>query len=238
MLDPLDRADDAVLLRVPVRDHDRAARRALLVAGQLTERLGQREQHRRAPVRVDRAEAPRVVVRAQDEPLVGELAATDRADHVRRPREPLGLVDPHAHREVRAAGQAVFEVHRGGPAGRHAGARHARQDFGRRLVADRQHGYGVQGDLGRVEALHLLVAVDGQGGDEGGERVAGPREREDGAALDRLPAHHGALGVGAESRETGVVEHDDAQRAALLGELDLVAAEVPAVARDHDLPRY
>ena len=48
----------------------------------------------------------------------------------------------------------------------------------------------------------------------------------------------GALGVGGQVRRARVVEHDDRRRAPFPGELDLVAAEVPAVARDHDLSRY
>ena len=211
---------------------------ALPVAAQLPERLGQGEQHRGPPVGVDRAEAPGVVVRAHDEPLVRELAAAQRAHHVRRPRQPPRLVYPHAHRQAGTPGQAVVQLRGGGPGRRRGGAGHARQDLDRRLVADRKHGYGVEGDLGGVEALDPHAAVEGQGRDEGGERIAGPGQGEDRSALDRLPVHHRALGVGGEIRRARIVEHDDRRRAPRLGELDLVAAVVPAVARDHDPSLY
>ena len=174
-------------------------------------------------------------MRAQNEPLVGELASAQRADHVGRAGQPARLVDAHAHREIRSAGQAVVELHPGAPPGRGGAPGHARQDLGRRLVPDGEHGDGVQRHLRRVEALYLDVAVQGQRRNERRERVARPGKGEHRAPLDRLPVHPRAVRIGVDIGKAGIVEHDHARRSTLFGEQHLVAPEIPAVARDDDL---
>src|SRR4029434_7253335 len=73
LLAPLGRADEAVLLGVPAREHDRALRLEAR-AFQLAERARALEERRRAGAGIDGAVHPRVAVIADDHPLVGALA--------------------------------------------------------------------------------------------------------------------------------------------------------------------
>jgi hypothetical protein len=133
-------------------------------------------------------------------------------------------------------GQPVRDAQAAAPAGGRLRAGHARQDLPRRAVADRQDGNTVERDVGRVEATYGVATrrVEGQRRLEGRQRVARPGERQDGAALHRVRRHVRAVRVRVAVGEAGIVEHDHAGRAVLLGELHLVAAEVAAVAGEHD----
>ncbi len=113
------------------------------------------------------------------------------------------------------------------------------EDGGGVLVGER-----VDGDAGLV-VLELVggdalgVGQVGRGGDAGGLGVAGVDGEElDGAALDGGVGAAGALGVDVAAEVAvvgGVGVDEDAFGAVLLGDVDLDAAEVVAVADDDDL---
>ena len=233
-LAPLGAADDAELLGAP-RGEDEGAVGRKARTGRLRERARALEQHDGAGERIGRAEPPRIVVAADDHPLVRMHAARDEADDVRRGPQIAVLFDLHPHAQRVAALEPVRERDATRPARvlGHLGARHATHDLGGGRVADRLHR-----DARNARALERAPCGTVHRGSHRGGWVAWLVVRKHRAALDaRLvgPAAlgpHGALG-GPGVRRVGVDEKR--RRAGFLGELGLEATEVPAVAREHDL---
>ena len=232
-LDELARTDDAVLLGAP-EGEDEGARRPCALAGQSGEIARRFERADRARGRVGGAEAPGVVVRADDDLLVGARRAAQARDHVRGAHDLARLLDLEAEAQ-RVVGERVVARQRAAPLGGGGRALHPAQDLARGAVADRLDGDLRKRDLGRIEPFGILRREA-----PGRERIAGPGQRPERPALHALgirPA--AALGPGpaaGRSRIGGIGVDDEPDAARLLGELRLVAAEIPAVSRDRDLP--
>ena len=231
---PLGAADDAELLGAP-RGEDHGARGAVAGTGGLGEAAGALHQDDRPGKRVGGAEAPCVVVAADDHVLVGIHGAGDHAHHVRGAAKRTVLHDLHADLQRVAAIEAVLERQAAlpGGVGGHGLALHPAHDLRGSRVADGLHGNARQ-SRGRHVAARAARRrrLERRGG------VTGLLVGEDRSALhagvvgpSALGPHLalGGAGIG------GIREDDQRGGACVLGELGLVAAEVAAVAAEHHL---
>ena len=133
----------------------------------------------------------------------------------------------------------IGEGKRALPVAGRVGAAEALEDGGGVLIGERVDGDGGLVVLELVDGDALGVGQVGRGGDAGGLGVAGIDGQElDGAALDGGVGAVGALGIDVAAEVAvvgGVGVDEDAFGAVLLGDVDLDAAEVAAVADEDDL---
>ena len=244
LLGPFGGADETFFFGVPAAEDDGATGLPTLLE-ETADAVNGFEHGGGAAVGVDGAVDPGVAVVAGDDPVFGVVGAGDGADDVPDGADGDVLLEVHVDGDfavggVGGAGAEVVGEGKGTlPVARGFGSAEGFEDGGGVAV-----GEGVGGD-GRLIILQLVggdAAGVGQiegGGDAGGHGVAGVDGKElDGAALDGGSGTVGAFGIDVAAEVAvvgGVGVDEDAFGSVLLGDVDLDAAEVGAVADDDDL---
>ena len=196
-----------------------------------------------AAVGVYGAVDPGVAMIAGDDPVVFlvRVGAVDGADDVPDGANFVVLHEVHVDFYGAGAAEVIGEREAALPFARSCGAVEGGEDRRGVLIGERVGGDGGLVELGGVGDAGGVGEVGG-GGDAGSLRVAGvEREELHAAALDGGGGAIGAARVHVAAGVAvvgGVRVDDDAGGAALLGEVDLDAAKVAAVAGDDDLAFY
>ena len=193
-----------------------------------------------AAVGIDRAVDPGVAVISGDDPFVGQIAAGHASDDVPEGTEAVVLLEVHLHFR-RAGTDVIGEGQRSLPLARRIGAAKMLQDGPGVVIGERSNGNFRQ--LRRfLRRDALRIGKRGHRSHARRGRITGELEHvSHGTALHARVGAPGSVGIfvaAAPAVIGGVGVDDHSGRAVLLRDENFYAAEVLAVADEHDLAAH